>query len=112
MDINYVMLIPIIFVVLMIIIIIIAVIKSNKKEEPTTSILDIKEVGVQENEEFSYGYEKEETVVMNPISTDENIKDNKSTDETKKEDKISEINNDESAEEEKEEDFPDLNDED
>ena len=52
MDINYVMLIPITFVVLMIIIIVIAVVKSKKKEEPTASILDVKEVGVQENEEL------------------------------------------------------------
>lgn len=52
---------------------------SNKKKnnEDNTSILDIHDVGVPNNSEmndFSYGYEKEETIVMNPIDEEkENI---------------------------------------
>ena len=64
-------------VILIIIIIIIAIISKNKKnknKEPEASILDVDEVGVpntSELQDFSYGYEKEETIVMNPV-TDEN----------------------------------------
>ena len=59
-------------VVLIIVIIIIGIISKNKK--PEASILDVDEVGVpntSELQDFSYGYEKEETIVMNPV-TDEN----------------------------------------
>mgnify|MGYP000513872910 CR=1 FL=1 len=59
-------------VVLIIVIIIIGIISKNK--EPEASILDVDEVGVpntSELQDFSYGYEKEETIVMNPV-TDEN----------------------------------------
>ena len=48
--------------------------KKNKNKEPEASILDVDEVGVpntSELQDFSYGYEKEETIVMNPV-TDEN----------------------------------------
>ena len=48
--------------------------KKDKNKEPETSILDVDEVGVpntSELQDFSYGYEKEETIVMNPV-TDEN----------------------------------------
>lgn len=64
-------------VVLIIVIIIIGIISKNKKnknKEPEASILDVDEVGVpntSELQDFSYGYEKEETIVMNPV-TDEN----------------------------------------
>ena len=64
-------------VVLIIVIIIIGIIfknKKNKNKEPEASILDVDEVGVpntSELQDFSYGYEKEETIVMNPV-TDEN----------------------------------------
>lgn len=43
----------------------------EKKEELQASILDVNESGVpnnSENVEFSYGYEKEATVVMNPVN--------------------------------------------
>ena len=64
-------------VVLIIVIIIIGIISKNKKnknKEPEASILDVDEVGVpntSELQDFSYGYEKEETIVTNPV-TDEN----------------------------------------
>ena len=64
-------------IVLIIVIVIIAIISKSKKDknkEPEASILDVDEVGVPNTSElqyFSYGYEKEETIVMNPV-TDEN----------------------------------------
>ena len=62
---------------IVLVIVIIAIISKSKKEknkEPEASILDVDEVGVpntSELQDFSYGYEKEETIVMNPV-TDEN----------------------------------------
>lgn len=44
--------------------------KSKKNSEPEASILDVEEVGVpstSEANDFSYGYEKEETIVMDAI---------------------------------------------
>lgn len=38
------------------------------EEEVQTSILDIDTNGVSEDKEFSYGYEKEATVVMDPVT--------------------------------------------
>lgn len=64
-------------IVLIIVIVIIAIISKSKKDknkEPEASILDVDEVGVpntSELQDFSYGYEKEETIVINPV-TDEN----------------------------------------
>ena len=64
-------------IVLIIVIVIISIISKSKKDknkEPEASILDVDEVGVpntSELQDFSYGYEKEETIVMNPV-TDEN----------------------------------------
>ncbi len=64
-------------IVLIIVIVIIAIISKSKKDknkEPEASILDVDEIGVpntSELQDFSYGYEKEETIVMNPV-TDEN----------------------------------------
>ena len=61
-------------VIFIIILIIIQKNKKSKYKEPEASILDVDEVGVpntSELQDFSYGYEKEETIVMNPV-TDEN----------------------------------------
>lgn len=68
---DYIILIPIAIVIVIIIGLIIYLVKNSKKtkEEPT-SILDVNEVGVPSSSEFSYGYEKEETVVMNPINVE------------------------------------------
>lgn len=53
---------------ILLIIVIVKVISGSKKDnEVTSSILDVDEVGVTDSKDFSYGYEKEETVVMNPI---------------------------------------------
>lgn len=66
---NNLLLIPIGIVLIFIIIIIIYLVKRSKKtDEQPTSILDVNEVGVPSSSDFSYGYEKEETVVMNPIN--------------------------------------------
>ena len=58
--------------VIVVIAIIVAVVmiknKNNKDKEAEPSILDVQEPGVNENQEFSYGYEKEQTVVMQPVT--------------------------------------------
>lgn len=42
--------------------------RKNKDKEVPASILDVQNIGVStNNQEFSYGYEKEETVVMQPV---------------------------------------------
>ena len=66
--------IVLIIVVLIIIGVVLAVVLSNKKpQEPTSSILDVNDIGVSNSEqEFSYGYEKEETIVMDPVN-EENL---------------------------------------
>ena len=63
-----------VLIIVFIIIVLISKSKKNKDKEPEASILDVDEVGVpntSELQDFSYGYEKEETIVMNPV-TDEN----------------------------------------
>lgn len=57
-------------VVLLIVIIAIVVGKKKKKKnsEKPASILDVQNIGVStNNQEFSYGYEKEATIVMDPV---------------------------------------------
>ena len=64
----------VVLIIVFIIIVLISKNKKNKNKEPEASILDVDEVGVpntSELQDFSYGYEKEETIVMNPV-TDEN----------------------------------------
>ena len=68
---NNKIIIGIAIVVLIIVFIIIVLISKNKNKEPEASILDVDEVGVpntSELQDFSYGYEKEETIVMNPVT--------------------------------------------
>ena len=63
-----------VLIIVFIIIVLISKSKKNKDKEPEASILDVDEVGVpntSELQDFSYGYEKEETIVMNSV-TDEN----------------------------------------
>ncbi len=38
--------------------------------EPESSILDVNTAGVPENQEFNYGYEKQDTIAMSPVSTE------------------------------------------
>ena len=48
--------------------------KKNKEDEP--SILDVTTVGVpssSEAQDFSYGYERDETVVMQPVNQTEEV---------------------------------------
>lgn len=60
-----------VLVLLVLVILIIDILKKNKKtsNEPPVSILDVDLNGVQpmEDRTFDYGYEKEDTVYMNPI---------------------------------------------
>lgn len=61
----------VIAVLIIIIVITVNLSKKNKDKEPETSILDVDEVGVpntSELKDFSYGYEKEETIIMNPVN--------------------------------------------
>lgn len=79
---NYIIFIPIgIIAVIAIGLIIYLISSSNKTKEKPASILDVNEVGVPSSSEFSYGYEKEETIVMNPVNpeekSDEKIKNKK-----------------------------------
>ena len=63
-----------VLIIVFIIIVLISKSKKDKNKKPEASILDVDEVGVpntSELQDFSYGYEKEETIVMNPV-TDEN----------------------------------------
>ena len=84
--INISLLIPIAIISIIIIaIIIVLVANSRKNSEPEASILDVNEVGVpstSETNDFSYGYEKEETVVMAPVKdTEEDQKEEEKTEE-------------------------------
>ena len=63
----YYIIIGIIIFILLIVIIVKLVSKSNKVTGEETSILDVNEVGVNEVKDFSYGYEKEETIVMDKV---------------------------------------------
>lgn len=55
-----------VFALFIIISLITSNIKRNKKVEPSKSILDVDIDGVVEGD-FTYGYEKEDTVVMKPV---------------------------------------------
>ena len=72
---NKLMIAGIIFVILIILIIVLIVVSKNKNKnkannEPEASIFGVP--NTSELKDFSYGYEKEETIVMNPI-TENNI---------------------------------------
>lgn len=54
---------------IVVLIIIINHVKNNKVEEEKKSILDVDIDGVVEGD-FTYGYEKEDTVVMKPVEKD------------------------------------------
>lgn len=55
--------------VIIILCIVIAITRSKTKSKETeSSILDVNDIGVSNNnQEFSYGYEKEETIIMDPV---------------------------------------------
>ena len=64
-----------IFIVVLIIIILVIYKGKKKNREQEDSILDVNEVGVpntSELKDFSYGYEKEETIVMEPVVDEKN----------------------------------------
>ena len=74
---NNVFIIGAIAIFIVVLIIIILVISKGKKKnsEQEASILDVNEVGVpnkSELKDFSYGYEKEETIVMEPVVDEKN----------------------------------------
>ena len=63
-----------VLIIVFIIIVLISKSKKNKNKEPEASILDVDEVGVpntSELQDISYCYVKEETIVIKPV-TDEN----------------------------------------
>ena len=56
-------------VVIAVLVAIVLIVKKNKQvKEPEPSILDVQNTGVNENQDFSYGYEKESTIVMQPLN--------------------------------------------
>lgn len=65
-------------VCIVVLLIVISIIKAklNTKKEPPASILDVDLDGVPGSDErtFDYGYEKEDTVVMAPVESKEEIK--------------------------------------
>ncbi len=67
----------VIFFIAIIITVIVINSRKNKNKEPEASILDVADIGVNDNHEFSYGYEKEATIVMDPVdpkkTDDQNI---------------------------------------
>ena len=76
---NFSLLIPIIIILVIIIVVVIILLANSKKnKEEDISILDINEVGVSNDSDFSYGYEKEETIVMKPIEEEKNKSDKES----------------------------------
>ena len=72
------LLIPAIIIGAVIIIIIMVLIFNRRKNtESEASILDVNEVGVPSTldaNDFSYGYEKEETIVMNAVNENQDEK--------------------------------------
>lgn len=61
--------------IIILIIVIVSIIKSKRsKNEPSASILDVNLDGVPDSNDrtFNYGYEKEDTIVMNPVEEDNN----------------------------------------
>lgn len=59
-----------ILITILVIILVLVLSKNKKPKEEQSSILDINDIGVNNNQEFSYGYEKEETIIMNPVTID------------------------------------------
>lgn len=64
---NIILIIIPIAIALILIIIGVVVILGSKNKEAEPSILDVDMNGVSDDKDFSYGYEKEETVVMDPV---------------------------------------------
>ena len=54
-------------VILLLIIVAFIIIRKKSKKEPSSSILDVNLNGVDDRQEFNYGYEKEDTQVINPV---------------------------------------------
>ena len=71
---TLIIILAIVLVAIIAVIVVVSISKKSKKtEEKPASILDVDNPGVPNSSEstnFSYGYEKEETVVMNPVTED------------------------------------------
>lgn len=83
-DIDLVVKIGVIFLVcIIVLLIVISIIKSklNRTKEPLTSILDVDLNGVPSSSDmtFDYGYEKEDTVIMEPVEEKKETKSKKKT---------------------------------
>ena len=83
-DIDLIIKIGVIALVgIIVLLIIISIIKSklNKTKGPSTSILDVDLDGVTgfEDRTFEYGYEKEDTVIMEPVEEEKETRTEKKT---------------------------------
>ena len=93
---NNIIFIPIIIIALIVIAFIIYLITNSKNnKEPSASILDVNEVGVPSSAEFSYGYEKEETIVMNPVTEEKTDESSTSKEEKESVEEFPDISDDE-----------------
>ena len=101
---DYILFIPIFIILIIVVILVICLRKNSKSNEESTSILDVNSVGVPSSSEFSYGYEKEATIVMDPVSKEEIVE---KQPETKEENENIEV-----KKESEEEKFPDVSEDD
>lgn len=80
MNIVFLILGLIIAIVLVVVCVLLIKKVSKKQKQKDVSILDVNESGVPNNlekPEFSYGYEKEPTIVMDPVNPNENVEEKK-----------------------------------
>ena len=90
---SLIIILAIVLVVIIAVVVIFIISKKSKKvEEKPASILDVDNPGVPNSSEttnFSYGYEKEETVVMNPVDENKPLEEQVNQVELPKEEPIS-----------------------
>ena len=90
---SLIIILAIVLVVIIAVVVIFVISKKSKKvEEKPASILDVDNPGVPNSSEttnFSYGYEKEETVVMNPVDENKPLEEQVNQVELPKEEPIS-----------------------
>jgi hypothetical protein len=77
MSSTYIIALVVAVVIILIIVAILITKAKNKNKEPEASILDVDNIGVSDNHEFSYGYEKEATIVMDPVDPNKEIEESK-----------------------------------
>lgn len=107
---DYILLIPIVIILIIVIVLAIYLIKNSKNKEQSASILDVNEVGVPSSSEFSYGYEKEATIVMDPVNSEQQETKTEETSKEEPEEEKEEVK--EETKLESKEQFPDVSEED